>query len=430
MEGKDFRERLRNGDAEYSAEKWQQMSQLLDSADADRKRSPLWFWFMFSFIMVIIVYAGYQFTTSQNTDTSKSAHIDTSATEYSESNKNNTLTTSTASRGYEETPSIQDVDEQNTQDIAERSAAKEGRNISDSQNVPDGLELVARIDDSDVSSEDMVRFNKERNVGVSVDNIEMTVIEDKKNVASDNNKNIENNLRSDAVSNVDKTSESHLKAEARDTHTGNAPEIINTDEADAVSQRIPDIMPLKNIDHILSRSASKELNLGDYQIQDIKKAPSIYAGKYIFLQGGPARFNNNGGLHVGAGFMWDINKIIGLESQLGYSYGQDRSNVFEQRYEREWQMDVNLLFNLYLIRTRDFGFSFNLGAGHTIYRGTRINPVSAGNNIDERRSSGRNLQGGLSVHYRVHKHAVGLKFGAISYDDGVTYLSARYLYRF
>jgi len=161
---------------------------------------------------------------------------------------------------------------------------------------------------------------------------------------------------------------------------------------------------------------------------DVSVSPT--SNMFLTLTGGYAKFNSNSGYHLSTGFLYDLNKIISVESTLAFSRGQDQTNITEDVFENENQIDLSLLLHLNLIRSKAHKLSFELGGGITRYWGTRIiltSPVT----IDERSSFGRNLQGGLSYTYFLKRgHGIGLKFGVISYDDAVSYFAARYLYNF
>jgi hypothetical protein len=209
--------------------------------------------------------------------------------------------------------------------------------------------------------------------------------------------------------------------------------VENTNESLRLKQNINnknsnDIFDFKRLNQNI-RFLKPILNEIEYDIVITSLSPNYGArlNKFFFVGNlGYALFNGNPGLHLSSGIAYRVNKLLFLESELGYSYGADKYHTLNEIYHREYQYEANLLATLNLISVKHINFAFELGAGYTIYRGRRI----LTNKIDYRKHSGINIQGGLSLTYFIDaRYGLGIKWGLISYDDSVSYLALRYLKR-
>ena len=150
---------------------------------------------------------------------------------------------------------------------------------------------------------------------------------------------------------------------------------------------------------------------------------------FAFGQIGYALFNNNPGLNFGGGILYEFDKLLYIESMLSYSYGNEAGIDNGEPRDSEKEIDLGLVINLNFINNKTSRFAFDLGIGYTRYWGTRIirsNPII----INERSSSGRHLQGGISYHHRINNDIkLGAKFGVVSYDDTIVYFALKFYKR-
>lgn len=173
----------------------------------------------------------------------------------------------------------------------------------------------------------------------------------------------------------------------------------------------------------LSTSSIKSI-LGDISppisMEDIDIKMLENKDLYLTLQTGPAMFNNNPGYIVGFGLFKDINKLIAASIDLNYAYGSRQNIPLGDPFTFERQLDFGASIHLNLIRTVKNKISFELGLGYALYGGERVIHSIEPINRDVRSSRGLSYNVGLSYNYFITKASfVGVKLGAIVYDDGI-----------
>lgn len=158
-------------------------------------------------------------------------------------------------------------------------------------------------------------------------------------------------------------------------------------------------------------------------IEPLQSQPKLF---YTF-GGGFAMINNHQGWYANGGLIYEMDKVISLESNLSYSYGSKKSyatTVLPILYSR--QVDLNFLAHLNFIRNARHKLSFELGTGYSFYYLKSLN-----NNPPEiyiKDWSGQNLQGGFSyTYYFQNYNAISLRLGVIAFDDAVTHIGFKWI---
>jgi len=151
--------------------------------------------------------------------------------------------------------------------------------------------------------------------------------------------------------------------------------------------------------------------------------------RYYLAKLGLAKFNSNNGFHLGLGAMYELDQILAFQPEVAFSRGSDKSLLVNDMFEMEQQLDLSVLALVSLVQSENDKVCLEVGMGYTIYSGRRV--INLTNPIDERSSKGTSYTVGLSYTRRMYSgDAIGLKLGAIAYDDAVTYLSLNYYKRF
>lgn len=175
----------------------------------------------------------------------------------------------------------------------------------------------------------------------------------------------------------------------------------------------------------LSTSSIKSI-LGDSSVpismEDIDIKMLETKDLYITVQSGPAMFNNNPGYIVGFGIFKDINKLIAASIDVNYAYGSHQNIPMGEPFTFERQLDFGASIHVNLIRTVKSKISIELGLGYALYGGERVISSVDPINIDVRSSRGLSYNVGLSYNYFITKTSfVGIKLGAIAYDDAIEF---------
>lgn len=403
MENKDFRDRLRNHEIEPNDDSWNQMNELLDNTcDIKAIKRKKWYFWLFLLLFIPIGMITLKnisiFKSSQKSndilkwDKSDNVAINqNSITTFdiiSEiSNNNNSKTVLADDSVIVKTNTSNDFIKAKTDNRTGNStniiSGNKSGKIENSINIETNelrlnLEKVVDLENENIISEKFQKFNSNPNIYLKENNITDRVFEDV-------NTNIDcENLRLNIIEFC----------------------------------RLPDWKSKLKIDYLR--------NLPSKEIKPIK----CNLGKFFWgLKIGYSKFNTLHGFHVGVGSLYDLNKLVSLEGDIAYTYGQENKSKVGFPYSWENQLDIGLIAHLNFFRTQRHKVSFELGSGYTFYKGERVN---RGDPIDVyyKQSNGIHYQGGISYTYFIHtKFAIGIKYGVVAYDDAITYIAFKQIVR-
>ena len=202
-----------------------------------------------------------------------------------------------------------------------------------------------------------------------------------------------------------------------------ASNLINTlDSAANKRAMVRPLLELSDIVIVPISELKRDLPTISYPTKVIKKNAKMY---YI-VRAGYIYFNENPGYQIGLGIFRDQNNVIGFESEIVHSYGSMQDIEKGKPFTYERQTDFNLLVHLNLVRTQRHKISIELGSGWTFYNGVRVNQLSP-DPPDVRKSNYYNYNGGFSYTFFINpKNLLGIRLGFVSYDDAVTGVTFRY----
>lgn len=463
MENRDFRDRLKNHTREPNPAAWEQMDSLLNSLpsaknEKKKKRRGFWWFFFGTGIIALILIAlitngslkfGHSDTAlskierkeQSGTEDIEIGNVDFSDNTNNEEKKPTSISTEnvelksndeyTFKTNIEEQNSIEERNEVNIENSGSEMNSEfdleTAENKTDVQENENGKsESKSTIDDnskrSTLRSEDVSRNLIHRES--TAQNVDSAESEDKsvqKPVSNSESSSNEGDLDNEAVipseSGVDEM-DNNLTADT-DSNLGKTTKAIEESRAVFLPfSRL--ILPLKSLQ-------PKEDGIVAFDKEIIIEKPRLFEA---FVGGGFARFNDNPGyiIHIGANY--GVDRILDLEANIGYSYGSEQGIQAGEPFTFERQFDFNVLVHLNFIKNHMNRFSFFGGLGYAMYSGERVinlEPV----NIDVRDHNGRCFHLGFDYKYRFRKYnSLGIRIGAISYDDAVMYTSARFIQEF
>jgi len=337
MENKDFRERLRSGQAEFSPEKWRKMEQMLDSSES-KSRGAFWLRWLGLGIPILLFLVIMLYNVKDNGFLESSKIETEELTQINKKNELGTPSVDASSNNFED--NIVDGDEFSADtEMTSITAESEEVNVTSTTNNRVAVETESKIDQSNTQ---IVSIEKETL------KVKKSYIEHRNHVDKGNYRS-ESGIASELTKEFYAGNQNNVNKENRvkTLEELNSKNVLENkmdlqDEIDAIPllDQYVEYVPESNEKIINNISENTE----------IKRLAEPFTGRYLFAQAGPGYFNGNLGMHLGAGVQWDLNKILGVETELGYSYGSDSSNFSEDQSERESQVELNVLFKLYLIR--------------------------------------------------------------------------------
>lgn len=455
MQNRDFRERLKGHKVEPNASSWDQMSQMLDALPKEKEKKKRFFWFyLVGMVGLILGVAGAWYFGVHSDPASQrySERIGEESPGRSASERSTLMATDTTigvdsgDSAYETRSSIDttsgdarltDIDQitdgsgrntRNGQDekVEDNGKAESYQSIDATQGArakvagqtpqpSDSPALSADVrmesegtqdaDDANRRSSDQSRFSDQVSVrdgsstvtGNSIDPYQATV--EGRDV--------------DISSEVDASTSESISQE----------EVSGAIDTESIEGRDVDILPY----------LSRDLNPIDNTNRRLWEAPTVeifHPSRFYFVGGlGYAQFNNNHGFILRGGVMYDVDRILDIETSISYAYGSDKAQNVGQEFEYENQVDFNLLFHLNFLKNSRNRLAFVAGIGWTKYKGQRV--INVPSEFNFRSSSGRNLSLGIAYDLRLSPDtAIGLRIGAISYDDAVIYIAPSFTKRF
>lgn len=460
MENRDFRDRLRNHTRETSPAAWEQMEGLLDSLpkkDKKKRKGGFWFFFLGIGLIALIVggYGIWNFTKQNQTKHSLSENL---PQEIGQLDKKSGATLASDAINKEavtqvEIGGVSAIEEVISKRIAEVNAKGAEETDQSESRIGKG-----DIEDLEYNNEEKINSRSRREINTEVKNPGGNFISDgsvnlNRSIESTDDAHTEstkNGEESETVLNdgtlLDERVNVSSELEKREMKEGEEMNGLNKYEEQGGKNAMDEPIVDKNEAEIeesnkergrlmaIDRLPMLQKGVGEVGDRTINPIPEVYVNKpmgvAVFVGGGKAWFNNNPGFTISAGSMYSIDRIIDLEGNFGFSYGSEQGIPEGEEFTWERQFDVNFLIHLNLIKNRTFKLSLIAGAGHTFYTGRRIirsEPIF----INERSSSGRNLQGAVEFNVRLRDtFRLGIRAGVISYDDAVTYISPRFYYDF
>lgn len=412
MNNIDFRHRLNNHKTEFNPSAWEQMNDMLDSIPANDKKRRKGFWWLFLVSISLITVIGSYFIYLNSIKPKVKPIITTSKVP----NNNETITSKNIVVN-DSTPKNNTIVKANIDETKEFKTVK----TAVSQSNGGSNNKIRRWQGTEGMEYKMKSNNIPSWRGTNA-------------VDNPNKKDLNLTPEIESTYKSENIKYTNTKSINNDEFTDKATIGKNNKEKSIFKQK--NNIGLKNSKYITIEKLNTNSEYLKYH-KDLKyngiimSLPPNYRAKLNKLlfssKVGYASFNGSPGFHLGAGVTYRVNKLIYLESELGYSYGSRKNITFNGIFHREYQYETNLIAILNLITKKDINIAFEIGAGYTIYRGRRV----LRNFIDFRKHSGLNLQGGLSLSYFINaKYGIGFKWGIISYDDGVSYLAFRYMKRF
>jgi len=403
MVNKDFRQRLRNHEIEPNGDSWNQMNELLDSTcDVNAIKRKKWYFWLFLLLFIPIGMITFK-NISTYKSSQKSNHILKSDKNDIVSNNQNSISTFdvTSEISINNNSKIilaDDFEIVKTNTTIDFIKAKTDSRNENSTNII-SVNNIDKIENSINSEINKLRSNVEKDDDFENENI---ISEKFQKSISNPNFNIKENNITDRV------------IEGVNTNIDSENLRLNIIEF----CRLPDWKSKLNSDY-----------LRNLQLKEIK--PIKYnLGKFFWgLKIGYSKFNTLPGFHVGVGSLYDLNKLVSLEGDIAYTYGQENKSKVGFPYSWENQLDIGLIAHLNFFRNQRHKVSFELGSGYTFYKGERVNRGDQ-INIYYRQHNGIHYQGGISYTYYINtKFGMGIKYGVISYDDAITYFAFKQIVR-
>lgn len=435
MESNDFRERLKGHIVPTNPAPWEQMEELLDATpenDSKRKKRPFFWIFLLGglFIGLGLIYSSTIHDKSQNL----------------------------AEVGHE-LP-------QRSDDVSMDKSSEAKPTLSQSEELLNESQLASsssfptdqRNEDNDKSHEDQWRDELNENVQISNgaiagnlsenEQVNTAESERKEYVDSKNSLGARDRVENEILLKRSTVDGNAIKGNGVDENISNVITTnlkLSNEESDDIEQDDASQIRSPQESHVQEVIANRgnwdslaflDTRYGFLQYEgDEMVSPKIVKpvlpSKFFWFAGlGYSSFNGNPGMISSVGVVYDVDRIIDLESNLSYVYGKGERVVGTEEVTHERQFDINILVHLNFVKNRKNKLSLDLGGGFTFYNGQRI-ISSVDPTIDLRSSRGRNLQLAISYHRRISNDiSVGLRLGAIAYDDAIAYISTRFLKRF
>lgn len=429
MANNDFRKRLRAAETEYNPAAWEQMNELLNHMSKKDKKRPFWIWLSGFLMIAIIILGTYFFIGKTNKEL-----------EYKDLQKDlSTIETNRKENSMENAP-LQSLE--NPKSTLENFVTPtENKNNTTSLEQNSQAQKQYEADSPLNSSENLVS----KQYRISNSNIESPL--DKKESETDQDKQIQSKLTNQSLGSIAKkeniiptnsieTTDTNLST--RNSTEGNQEKSTNRNndleiQVEKLEQaKLLDIATtiarLDVLNNRLQQTETTRLPFKPTFSPLIKPLDRSY--RFLMAKSGYAVFNDNAGYHFGLGYLHEIDQIIAFQTEVAYSAGRDKNQFINDVFEQEQQLDINLIALLSLFQTEMYKLRLEVGLGYTLYSGNRIieGPI---NQIDERSSTGINYNVGLSFTKKLNSgDGIGIKLGAISYDDAIMHLSLNYLKRF
>ena len=420
MGNRDFRDRLNNRKVPMNDGAWSQMESLLDSmpptVEPRKKRGFIWIFLLFGLLALVGVlpqYDAFDFKERQSsvvTDQGMSSvNSDKLNTVESAKSKLETTNQDDKKDSLVKVGGVkQPID--NNEDL---SMAVEPSVKSVNNTVANGVGFDKVTESASVMSQTI------QSVGDQVKSVNVLKLLDTEGLSiaslilSENKQSIAsgaNETSSNIMAGFEIPEEGNLNTSERD-------QLIDMNIIEESKRRLnwmTDRLSMSSIKPILG-DRSDLISMEDIDIEMLQTKDL-----YLTIQAGSAMFNNNPGYIVGFGLFKDINKLIAASIDVNYAYGSRQNIPVGDPFTFERQLDIGASIHVNLIRTVKSKISIELGLGYAIYGGERVirgdDPII----IDFRSSRGLSYNVGISYNYFIAKRSfVGVKLGAIAYDDGI-----------
>lgn len=414
MANSDFRQRLNNAESEYNPKAWDQMNEMLNQLpEQDKRKKPFLFWLFGISTIVALIFSAIYFL---NRDTKNSIEQLVSEVEQRKIGLH-----------VEETSNVDlETSENSSEELLTNRKAETANTESSTQ-----TDLV----NAKVISKEQVNQDRDDLVSLDASQSKILNIENESHSVQNENNAPSNNSVVFQENGWEKFPKQILPGQNEKTIEGNQSNNITSLELESqgltnIQNKKTELDLLSSIDRItdgvILTKESSEMNLPNLTPY-IKPVDRSY--RYYLAKLGLAKFNSNNGFHLGLGAMYELDQILAFQPEVAFSRGSDKSLLVNDMFEMEQQLDLSVLALVSLVQSENDKVCLEVGMGYTIYSGRRV--INLTNPIDERSSKGTSYTVGLSYTRRMYSgDAIGLKLGAIAYDDAVTYLSLNYYKRF
>jgi len=377
MNNTDFRHKLKNHKTNFNPIAWEQMRSIMDNVPSTYKKKNKRFWW----IPLLFLISGIGYILNSNLYDAKENN--------SVLKMKTPINKGSTSFGY----TFQ-------------------KNIIIEKNIKTNKNIQKKGDESKVGASANSNIKKRKLFNDKKNNCEINQINSQAKVSKTiNRKQFGNSTKNTLNLSISSNRDTSIQNNEGKTANFSINDFIRFDTLSVKSGRLSHYLNLKYTKPVKLRTQNYRAKLNKY---------------FLTTKLGYAQFNGNSGLHFGIGFTYTLNKLLNFESELGYSYGADRNNKLNGVYQKEYQYEANVLAILNLITIKNLNFSFELGVGYTNYTGRRVLDTF----IDNRKLRGMNIQGGLSLTYFTNsQYGIGIKWGEIDYDDGVSYWAIRLMRR-
>ena len=429
MSNQSFKNRIKGYKVEKNTEAWDQMSSLLDNVseapvvEEDKKKRKGWLWIVLGMMLfLVIAYFAFDFSSINENVLNTNKKITNQP-----QRPINTLSDQGSDQGYD----TNSVRTETTDAVhANQEMSTHETTIRDQSNADN------RISNKRVSQKEGSNFN-----GSNQSQKNNTVNENR--VGSNSNSSYDdlNESQSGISSNPDvigadilnlNDAESNKYSQSSDAtgqnNVGLSDSNSATSDKPTSDEELSTVEPLDAITSLDLNGLLSDIATLPLQIEPAKIKQHRFS---IFGSGGYAKFNNNGGFHFDAGVVYDLSKILSVESSLGYSRGSDRTMNIGPDFEFERQIELSLLFHLNLLKTERQKAAILLGPTYVFYKGQRlINQGGPSEMFDFRSNNGFGATLGLLLTQDIgHRWTIGGRIGVIPYDDSVTFYNLLLQYK-